>query len=103
MKLAASIIRWVPLTIIAFALVSVVALLQLDGVVNGDLYSHGLQFSLVWANRYWLAMRTALAMLSLTIVTAMAFQISMLLQKSGRKTKGKEGASGELSVRELKL
>jgi len=103
MKLYSSIIRWIPLVIIAFALVSVVALLQLDGVVNGDLYSHGLQFSLVWANRYWLLMRTALVMLSLTIVTAMAFQISMILQKSERKTKGKEDASGELSVRELKL
>ncbi len=88
MKWASSVVRWTPLIIIAFTLVSVVALLQLDTVVHGDLYSYGLQFNLVWANRYWLLMRTTLAMLSLTIVTAMAFQVSMLLQKSEKKTKG---------------
>ncbi len=90
MKLAESIIRWVPLVIIAFALVSIIALLQLDGIVNVNLYSYGLQFSLNWANPYWLTIRLALTMMSLTIVTAIAFQASMLLKKSERDPQERE-------------
>jgi len=87
MKLAASIIRWTPLAIAAFALVSILTLLQLDGVVNRDMYAYGLQFSLDWANPYWVSIRTALAMLWLTFITAIAFQTSMILHKTEGKTK----------------
>jgi len=87
LKIAASIIRWIPLTIIAFALISILALLQLDGVINRDLYAYGLQFSPEWANLYWISIRTALAMLSLILITAIAFQASMILQKTKGKAK----------------
>ncbi len=87
MKWTSSIIRWVPLVIIAFALVSIIALLKLDWIVSRDLGLYGLEFSLLWANPYWIAIGTALAMLSLVIAVAIAFQVSMLLQKGERKTK----------------
>ncbi len=90
MKIAESLMRWIPLAIIAFALVSIFVLLQMDVVVNGDLYSYGLQFSLDWANRYWLTIRTALTMLSLITFSAVGFQISTILHKDGKKTKSPE-------------
>jgi ribosomal protein L37AE/L43A len=36
-----------------------------DGIVNGVLYRHGLQFSYDWASPYWLFIRTALALIAL--------------------------------------
>ncbi len=67
-----------PAVIAACSLISIVALLQLDAVVNQDLYSHGLQFSLEWATPYWIAIRTELAMLWLMMITAILLQIRAL-------------------------
>jgi uncharacterized membrane protein YfhO len=85
MKMAASIIRWIPLAIVAFAAVAAVALFQLDKIVNETLYSYGLVFSVDWAVPYWNTIRTTLAMLGLTIVIAVVILASAFFLKSGKK------------------
>jgi hypothetical protein len=90
MKTAASIVRWVPLTIVAFAIVSIVALLQLDLVVNETLYSYGLFYSDDWAISYWSTIRTALAMLDLILVVAVVLQVSMFFVKPAKKNSAPE-------------
>ena len=90
MKPAANIVRWVPLTMAAFAIVAIVALLQLDTVVNETLYSYGLLFSIDWAVPYWNTIRTALAMLCLILIAAIVFQASMFFFKPGKKNRGTE-------------
>ena len=91
MKPAASIVRWVPLTIVAFSIVSIVALLQLDAVVNETLYLYGLIFNVDWAIPYWNTIRTALAMLFLILAVAIVFQASMIFFKpTTRRTENDE-------------
>ena len=90
MKAAAKVVRWVPLTMAAFAIVSIVALLQLDTVVNETLYSYGLFFSIDWAIPYWNTIRTALAMLCLMLIEAIVFQASMFFFKPRKKNNGTE-------------
>ena len=85
MKLAASITRWIPLAIVAFAAVAAVTLLQLDKIVNETLYSYGLVFSEDWAVPYWSTIRTTLAMLGLIIVVAGLILASTFFLKPGKK------------------
>ena len=88
MKAAASIIRWIPITIVAFAVVALVALLQLDTIVNETLYLYGLNFDMDWAVPYWNTIRTALAMVCLTLIVAIVVQISMVFYRPRKKNNG---------------
>ncbi len=85
MKIAHTIIRWIPLTIIAFAAVASVTLLRLDKIVNETLYSYGLVFSVDWAVPYWNTIRTTLAMLGLIIAIAVAILVSVFFLKPEKK------------------
>lgn len=67
------------------AFVSIIALLWLDTIVNQDLYSHGLQFSLAWATPYWTAVRTALSMLWLIAIATVLFNIYLLRRRHAMK------------------
>jgi len=54
--------------ILVAAVASVYTLTLLDEIVHIQLYNYGLQFSLGWANPYWIFFRTTLALLGLVIV-----------------------------------
>jgi uncharacterized membrane protein YfhO len=86
----AAIVRWIPLTIVAFAIVSIVELLQLDVIVNKTLYSYGLFFSDDWAVPYWNTIRPTIAMLFLILVVAIILLAAMFFVKSSKTNGGKE-------------
>jgi len=81
----AAILRWVPLTIVAFAIVSIVELLQLDVIVNKTLYLYELKYSVDWAVPYWNTIRPALVMLFLIIIVAIVLMAATFFVKSGKK------------------
>jgi len=89
-KTAASIVRWVPVTIIAFAAVSIIALRQLDVVVNETLYLYGLSFSNDWAVPYWSMIRTTFAMLFLILVFAIVVLAANFFAKPSKTNGAKE-------------
>ncbi len=43
--------------------ISAVLLLQLDNLINGTLYNYGLEFSVEWAQPYWLLLRVSLVLI----------------------------------------
>jgi uncharacterized Zn-finger protein len=47
---------------------SMVLLNQIDGIVHGDLYHYGLQFSLSWATGYWALERSIYVILTVSMV-----------------------------------
>jgi len=89
---------WISVFFAALSLVTMVAALQIDSIVNHDLYSYGLQFSYHWASTYWIAIRSIFAVSWLTIITAIGWQTFL----SVRKKKMLEGQS-ETDLRNQRL
>jgi hypothetical protein len=73
-----------PLAITVCSIVAILALLQVDAVVNGSLYTYGLQFDVEWANSYWVAIRTALALLWFIFISSIAIGIYRLTPRNRR-------------------
>src|SRR3990170_1951230 len=88
MKLISAIARWILAVIAACSLISMLALLQVDSVVNRSLYSYGLQFSDAWATPYWNSIRVVFAMGWITFGAAAAFQFYAMIRKT-QKMNGK--------------
>lgn len=61
------------------SLVSMLATLSIDHIINHDLYSYGLQFSTKWAVPYWTLVAVVFSMGWFIIVTAMAVELHFLL------------------------
>jgi hypothetical protein len=61
------------------SLVSMLATLNIDHIINHDLYSYGLQFSTKWAVPYWTLVAVVFSMGWFIIVTAMAVELHFLL------------------------
>jgi len=61
------------------SLVSMLATLSIDHIVNHDLYSYGLQFSTKWADPYWTMMGVIFSMGWFIIATAIAVELHFLL------------------------
>jgi hypothetical protein len=61
------------------SLVSMLATLNIDHIINHDLYSYGLQFSTKWAVPYWTLVGVVFSMGWLIIVTAMAVEVHFLV------------------------
>ena len=47
---------------------AVVLLLEIDKIVNGNLYGYGLSFSNEWAQPYWLILRVSLALIVAAVI-----------------------------------
>jgi len=60
------------------SLVSMLATLNIDHIINHDLYSYGLQFSTKWAVPYWTLVGVVFSMGWFIIVTAMAVEVHFL-------------------------
>lgn len=67
--------NWVLVAMAAASLISMIAAFSANTIVNGDLYSYGLQFNYDWAIPYWDLMGIVFAMAWLNIIAAIAFQI----------------------------
>jgi hypothetical protein len=85
MKVSPQVAKWVPVVLAACSLASIVALFQIDSLVNSTLYNYGLQFSTDWANPYWIAIRTAFVMTWIVAIASIGLQIYNALQKSDGK------------------
>lgn len=78
-----SIVSLVLVLTAASSLVSMISLLKIDGIVHGDLYRYGLQFSYQWAVPYWTMTTIVFTMGWFNIITAVAFEFYVLIY--GRK------------------
>jgi hypothetical protein len=67
----------------------------LDQVVNGTLYSYGLQFSYDWANPYWTLLRITLALLAVCAVATMINAIPILRPSSKEKPRSAKTAPAQ--------
>jgi len=64
---------------------------KIDGIVHGDLYNYGLQFSLDWATNYWLFMRFIVVFMAIPAVLSFVTVVFGVL--SGREVEVKRVAS----------
>lgn len=54
---------------------------RIDSIVNGDLYSHGLQFSLDWAGPYWTMLRMTYILLAIPSVLSGAILVLSIFKR----------------------
>jgi hypothetical protein len=66
------------------SLVSMLATLSIDHIVNHDLYDYGLQFTTKWAVPYWTMSAVVFSMGWLIIVTAVAFELHLVVHSLRR-------------------
>jgi hypothetical protein len=67
--------NWVLAIMAVSSFISIFAILNLNNIVNRDLYSYGLQFNYGWAIPYWNTIATVFVMSLVSIIAAVAFQI----------------------------
>jgi hypothetical protein len=60
------------------SLVSMLATLRIDSLVNHTLYNYGLQFNYSWAIQYWIMAGIVFSMGWLIILTSIAFELHLL-------------------------
>jgi len=63
------------------AVFTMVLLNKIDGIVHGDLYEYGLQFSFGWATSYWALLRLAFVCLAAPSVLSVIVLASDFLKK----------------------
>jgi hypothetical protein len=66
------------------SLVSMLATLNIDHIVNIDLYNYGLQFTTEWAVQYWTMTAIVFSMGWLIIITSVAFQLYLVVHRLHR-------------------
>jgi len=62
------------------SLVSMLATLNIDHIINHDLYNYGLQFSTKWADPYWTLVSLVFSMGWFIILTSLAFELHFVIQ-----------------------
>lgn len=63
-----------------------VLLNKIDGIVHGDLYEYGLQFSFGWATSYWALLRLAYVCLAMScILSVIALASGFLVKGNGHR------------------
>jgi E3 ubiquitin-protein ligase DOA10 len=75
MRILEGIGNLVLVTMAAASLISMIAAFGANRIVNGDLYSYGLQFNYSWAIPYWNLIGLVFAMAWFNIIVAIAFQV----------------------------
>jgi hypothetical protein len=66
------------------SLVSMLATLNIDHIINHDLYNYGLQFSTRWAVPYWTTVVVVFSMGWFIILTSIAFELHLVMQRLHR-------------------
>jgi hypothetical protein len=77
----------------AASLVSMIATLNIDHIVNHDLYSYGLQFATKWAVPYWTMSAIVFSMGWLIIATSIVFQLNSVFHRLHRHPEAETQAS----------
>lgn len=82
------------LQVVAIALIpiSLMLLLSVDSIVNGDLYNYGLSFSEIWATSYQTYKSLAIAFVLLFAIATGASIVTMLLHKRRASRVSKEAS-----------
>jgi hypothetical protein len=81
-----------------------VLLSKIDGIVNGEFYNYGLQFSFGWATSYWAFLRLTYACLALPTILSIAVLGMDLFRKAngGRSVPATEVKPGDGQVQSHK-
>lgn len=66
------------------SLVSMVATLNIDHIINSDLYKYGLQFSTKWADPYWTMAAIVISMGWTIIATSIVFELYLVTHRMHR-------------------
>ena len=66
------------------SLVSMLATLRIDSIINHTLYSYGLQFSTQWAVPYWTMAAIVFSMGWFIIVISIVFELHLVMQRLHR-------------------
>ncbi len=81
MKVLDTISRVIPMVFLVCSLVILNAYSQIDNIVHGTLYQYGLQFSTAWATPYWNTGGVLMAMGWTIVITAVLFQVYLVVRK----------------------
>ena len=68
----------------AASLVSMLATLNIDRIVNHDLYGYGLQFNTNWADQYWTMTAIVFSMGWLIIAISIAYELNLVAHRLRR-------------------
>ena len=83
-------IRVIIILVLAATMVNIVSsfsLLNINGIVHGDLYRFGLQFSFEWADPYWMNFQFALSSVVLaSVLTGISVFLVLLYSRNRSKT-----------------
>lgn len=93
MKFGSGVVSWIVVLMAACSLFSMIGTLEIDGIINHELYQYGLQFNYAWATPYWNIVGFVFAMGWLNIVAAMAVHIHALALR--RKASGRVAGQAE--------
>lgn len=96
--------NWILILMAAASLVTMIAAMQLDVIVNQDLYSYGLQFSDAWAYPYWTAIRLIFAMSWLSLIATISFQVykTRILRKLEKENEEEFEVTIDVNPNEIK-
>lgn len=76
-------VSWIALVMAACSLFSMGGTLEIDGIINRDLYQYGLQFNYAWATPYWTTAAFVFAMGWLNIIIALGVHVHALVVRRG--------------------
>jgi len=68
----------------AASLVSMLATLNIDRIINHDLYGYGLQFNTNWADQYWTMTAIVFSMGWLIIAISIAYELNLVAHRLHR-------------------
>lgn len=83
---------WILVLVAVSSLYSMLGLMQVDNIVNRDLYSYGLQFDSRWATSYWAIIRAVFVFGWFNVIAASAFQLYFVIHR--RKRAGQKLTEG---------
>ncbi len=72
---------WILVLVAVSSLYSMLGLMQIDNIINRDLYNYNLRFDLRWATPYWTIIRVVLAFGWFNIIAAIAFQLYLFAHR----------------------
>ncbi len=83
-------LRWLGYLVLAIWIVNGIFVMfllgRIDTIVHSDLYNHGLQFSLEWANPYWESIQLIYGLLGLPMILSMLVFVAMVIRSRNRSS-----------------
>lgn len=83
-------LRWLGYLVLAIWVVNGIFVMfllgRIDTIVHSDLYNHGLQFSVEWANPYWESIQLIYGLLGLPMILSMLVLVAMVIRSRNRSS-----------------